>query len=170
MTITWLLLMGLAQAQDQALSARDLFYIPKATVDQSAPPPQQKKTAPAAPAKTRPAAPVQIAVGSVQVTQPVSGPPPAPVKPHAPAALATMTTVQLDGAVKDCRDRSTPRPPADWKNVAESTVFDPGQRIRLVLQANTSGFVYMFARQSSGVFTDLYPKENEGWEIGRAHV
>jgi hypothetical protein len=84
-----------------------------------------------------------------------------------PSRLATRTTVQIDTASRDCGSGSTQE--RIWRNMPESRVFHSGERFRIVLQANVTGYLYVFAEQSSGGFADLLPREDEEVAQVKAH-
>ncbi len=79
------------------------------------------------------------------------------------APLATRTTVQIDTASRDCGSGGNAE--RAWRNVPESRVFHSGERFRIVLQSNVTGYLYVFAEQSSGAIADLLPREEE--EVAR---
>lgn len=83
------------------------------------------------------------------------------------APLATRTTVQLDTASRDCGS-GTPQERV-WRNVAESRVLHSGERFRIVLQSNVTGYLYVFAEQSSGGVADLLPREGDDVARIEAH-
>lgn len=150
--IAWLLL-GSVWAQDKSnLSAREVFYVPKsATVARARPAARPApRPVPNAPGESpaEPAAPAQAPV-TVQ---------------KAEYYLATRTAVQIDEGASDC---NASKAPADrkWRNVSEATTFHSGDRLRIVVQSNVSGYLYVFAQQSSGAFVDLIPRGRELAEI-----
>ncbi len=151
MTWMWLWMTMLAPAQEEGLSPRDLFFDPRPVAVKPPAEPAKKQT-------------ISISPGKVEV-----GPPGGAAAPK-PATLATMTLVQLDGAMRDCANREY-RPEPRWGNVPETRVFQTGERVRILIRPNTDGYVYMFVRQTSGAVEDLYPMREElekGWPPVRA--
>lgn len=168
------LLPALAQQTEteagKKLSAREIFYsAPKLAKKKRARKPA--RPAPPAPARPEPAADtgVDIAVTAPPKVQPPSPPPkpepePQPVAPTAPPPAAAPGGAQFIPA-----SMSEPVPigircsvlrrigPNDLIEVDPDQVFRAGDRIKLRVEANDDGYLYVIARGSSGVWKPLFP-------------
>jgi uncharacterized protein DUF4384 len=120
--------MGMLQAQEPNLKARELFYTP---------PPDAAK--PAAPAPKAPEA--KAATKTVAKSTTKSG-------TH---TLSASVPLGLRYAVLK-RDAN-----GQYNEVDPDTSFGSGDRIRLKVDANTSGYLYVVMRGSSGTWKLLFP-------------
>ena len=140
--------------QQPTLKARELFYTPAA------------EAAPTPPAPTQPAAPKSAAPKAA----PKAKQPAATAKsPDTPAKAAsdthTMTTIVPLGLRYAVLKRDAN---GNYVEVDADTTFRSGDRIRIQVNANTSGYPYVVTQGSSGNWTLLFPsKEVAG---GSNHV
>lgn len=140
---------GPAWSQTQKrLSAREIFYSAPA----EAPPAKKTAAKPATPAKKK------TEVESAQ-TKPVTPPPPAgsPSRTLAggqviPASYSNEPVYPLG-----LRYSILKREGGESTEVGPGTVFRSGDRIRLRVEANADGFLYIVHRGSSGVWKPLFP-------------
>ena len=119
--------MGLLPAQEPALKARELFYTP---------PPDAAKPAPATKAPEARAATKAVAKSTTKS------------ETH---TLSASVPLGLRYAVLK-RDAS-----GQYNEVDPDTSFHSGDRIRLKVDANTSGYLYVVMRGSSGTWKLLFP-------------
>jgi hypothetical protein len=121
-------LAGAAYAQDSGLKARELFYTPPPQPAQAAP--SAKKTAPARKPTTATTASVATAV---------------PVTTVANVPLGLRYSVLK----RDAADQ--------FVQVDADATFRSGDRIRLSVDSNSSGYLYVVAQGSSGNWRLLFP-------------
>lgn len=119
--------MGLLQAQEPTLKARELFYTP---------PPDAAKPAPATKAPEAKAVTKTVAKSTTKS------------ETH---TLSASVPLGLRYAVLK-RDAS-----GQYNEVDPDTSFRSGDRIRLKVDANTSGYLYVVMRGSSGTWKLLFP-------------
>ena len=126
--------LAMLQAQEPALKARELFYTP---------PPDAAKPAAAPATKTAPKAPeAKAAAKSVAKSTTKAG------DTH---TLTASVPLGLRYAVLK-RDAN-----GQYNEVDPDTSFRSGDRIRLKVDANTSGYLYVVMRGSSGTWKLLFP-------------
>jgi hypothetical protein len=153
LTVSIILPVSTAAGQaDNKLSAREIFYSPpvepqaskKAPVAQAKKPEQQKpvETAAAKPAATKPAS--------------VTGKPAASANPHVIPVAYTMD----DSVALGLRYSILKREGFETTEVDPDTVFLSGDRIRLRVDVNTPGYLYIINRGSSGNWNPLFPSAN----------
>lgn len=123
--------MGVLQAQEPTLKARELFYTP---------PPDAPKPAPATKAPEVKAPEAKAATKKVAVT-----------KPGNTHTLTASVPLGLRYAVLK-RDEG-----GQYNEVDPDTSFRSGDRIRLKVDANTSGYLYVVMRGSSGIWKLMFP-------------
>jgi len=119
--------MGLLQAQEPALKARELFYTP---------PPDAAKPAPPTKAPDAKAATKTVAKSTTKS------------ETH---TLSASVPLGLRYAVLK-RDEN-----GQYNEVDPDTSFRSGDRIRLKVDSNTSGYLYVVMRGSSGTWKLLFP-------------
>lgn len=119
--------MGLLQAQEPNLKARELFYTP---------PPDAAKPAPAPKAPEAKAATKTVAKSTTK---------------SATHTLSASIPLGLRYAVLK-RDAS-----GQYNEIDPDTNFRSGDRIRLKVDANTSGYLYVVMQGSSGTWKLLFP-------------
>jgi Domain of unknown function (DUF4384) len=126
--------MGLLQAQEPALKARELFYTPPPDAAKPAPTPDKPAPTPKAP-EAKPA------TKTVAKSTTKSG-------TH---TLSASVPLGLRYAVlrRDSRGQ--------YNEVDADTNFHSGDRIRLKVDANTSGYLYVVMQGSSGTWKLLFP-------------
>jgi hypothetical protein len=124
-------LASLALAQDPGLKARELFYSPPPDTTQK----PVKKVQPARPPLTR------------EGTHP--GIP--PTRPDVPVVTVANVPLGMRYSVKK-RDAS-----GKFQEVDADSTFRSGDRIRLGVDSNTSGYLYVVMRGSSGNWRLLFP-------------
>ena len=143
---------------EKRLSAREIFYAAQAE------PPAVKKAAPqrAAPARKK-------AVESARAKLPAQAPATAQVPEPAPAPVASPVQLAEGAEVVPAAYTATESTPlgirytilrregADSVEVAPDAVFRSGDRIRLRLEVNASGYLYIVHRGSSGIWKPLFP-------------
>jgi hypothetical protein len=143
-----------ARGQEPKLTPRELFY--------SAPPApaatQVKKAAAPRPAKSRPAPAREPLASQPRSQAPAAGSGQAQIIPVSSKTLGPLglrySLLRID------RGSAT--------EVDADTVFRAGDRIRLSVEANDAGYLYIVARGSSGIWKVLFPSaEIEG---GSNHV
>jgi hypothetical protein len=118
--------MGMLQAQEPSLKARELFYTP---------PPDAAKPAPATKAPEAKAATKKTAVTKGGDTHTLTA--------SVPLGLR-YAVLKRDGG-------------GQYNEVDPDTSFRSGDRIRLKVDANTSGYLYVVMRGSSGTWKLLFP-------------
>jgi len=123
--------MGSLQAQEPTLKARELFYTP---------PPDAAKLAPATKAPEAKAPEAKAATKKIAAT-----------KPGNTHTLTASVPLGLRYAVLK-RDEG-----GQYSEVDPDTSFRSGDRIRLKVDANTSGYLYVVMRGSSGTWKLLFP-------------
>jgi hypothetical protein len=132
-----------AQPDAKKLTARELFYSGSDT-----PAPAPHKTA-KVPGKAKPARPKTPTADQAAADQPATNGPipvvPATYKPHGPhPALGLRYTI-----LKKAGDEQA--------EVNNETTFRAGDRIRLAVEANDDGYLYVVNRGSSGTWKLLFP-------------
>jgi len=160
--------------EDRELSAREIFYrAPKAAARRSpaAPAPAQPKSATAADPVTRPAyvpppapdpAPVSASVAAPSIPAPSTEPAAPVIVPDpgpsigggakvVPAKVEELAPIGLRCSVLKRAG------PADLIEVAPDIVFRSGERIRVRVEANDDGYLYIVHQGSSGVWKPLFP-------------
>lgn len=131
-------------AAEHKLSARELFYSPVAASAKPSPPP-------AKPAKNKP--PRTADAGRRPGKPPVRGEPRPPeaelaTVSHAPSSLALRYSVlKLAGGGR-------------FEEVDPDSTFRSGDRIRITLQVNNPGYLYVVHQGSSGVWKFLFPSKD----------
>ncbi|HTY60733.1 MAG TPA: DUF4384 domain-containing protein [Acidobacteriota bacterium] len=150
--LTMLLALQAGPAAGQApgkLSAREIFYSPPVE------PPAAKKEPAAQAKKPKEQKPVETASSKPAVAKPA----PAPGRPAdstgvqmIPAAYSTEDSVALG-----LRYSILKREGSETTEVKPDTVFHSGDRIRLRVDVNTQGFLYIINRGSSGNWNPLFP-------------
>ena len=140
------------------LKARELFYTPPAGTATPAKPPANPKPATAqaspgkqySPKRTEPPAP------QIKAAQP-AGDAAKSVTPAAPAASSEHTVAVANvplGVRYSVLKRNTAN---QFEEVDPDTTFKSGDRIRIQVKANTSGYLYVVAQGSSGTWQVLFP-------------
>jgi hypothetical protein len=131
------------------LSAREIFYSAPAEA------PPAKKAAPKAVAPAKKKAEVEVAQ-----TKPVTAPPPPAGSPsRMPSGAQVIPASYGNEPVYPLGLRYSilKREGAESTEVAPGAVFRSGDRIRLRVEANADGFLYIVHRGSSGVWKPLFP-------------
>ena len=147
------LILAFAAAQEQTekkLSAREIFYSPPVQ-----PAPAQKKTA--SPKKVKETKPSPIS--DSQSASVKSPPAPAPPKDAAGVQTLPVSLSSEESAPLGLRYSIVKRQAAESVEVDPDTVFHSGDRIRLRIDVNTSGYLYVINRGSSGNWNILFPSE-----------
>ena len=131
------------------LSAREIFYTPP--VEPSA----VKKTAVAQAKKPKEQKPVETAAAKPAVVKPASG----ASKPAASAnsQLIPVAYTTEDSVALGLRYSILKREGSETTEVDPATVFHSGDRIRLRVDVNTAGYLYIINRGSSGSWNPLFP-------------
>ena len=141
---------GPARSQtQQRLSAREIFYSAPA----EAPPAKKAAAKPVTPAKKK------TEVESAR-TKPVTPPPPPAGSPsRTPSGAQVIPASYGNEPVYPLGLRYSilKREGAESTEVAAGAVFRSGDRIRLRVEANADGFLYIVHRGSSGVWKPLFP-------------
>lgn len=149
------ILAAAANAQDRGgLKARELFYSPvQPATTQTPPPADPPKTAPKATPKAPPKQTASTTKQSSASTQAKTGASKSgtPDTAHTLAVQAAAPPLGLRYAVLK-RD-----PSGAFKEVDAETSFKSGDRIRLQVDANTSGYLYVVMQGSSGNWRVLFP-------------
>ncbi len=159
---------------ERKLSAREIFYsAPKVAAKQAEAPRPAAPHRPA-PVKQKPMAPPEPEQ-QVAETTPPPRPEPAPEPPRqhrpetpAPATPQFVTVSQTEMAPLGLRCSVLKREgPSDVVEVDPDSVFRSGDRIRLRVEANDDGYLYVVHRGSSGVWKPLFPspeiKSGSNW-------
>jgi hypothetical protein len=131
--------MGSLQAQQPTLKARELFYTP---------PPDTSKPAPSTPA---PAVKEPEAKAVTKAVATKSSSAKTTTKPGNTHTLTASVPLGLRYAVLK-RDEG-----GQYNEVDPDTSFRSGDRIRLKVDANTSGYLYVVMRGSSGTWKLMFP-------------
>ena len=173
---------------ERKLSAREIFYsAPKLAKKR----PARKPAAPARPPAAKPERPpadtgVDIAVTAPPKVQPPSPPPEPEPEPEPAAPAAPPPAAAPGGAQFVPASLKEPAPigircsvlrrigPSDLIEVDPDQVFRAGDRIKLRVEANEDGYLYVIARGSSGVWKPLFPSPqvaggNNFIEAGRTY-
>jgi len=179
-----------AGTEARKLSAREIFYsapkVAKKKASRKPSPPAGVPSAKPAPQPAAAGAGVDIAVTSPPKVQPPSPPPepepqPEPVAPTAPPPAAAPGGGQFvpaslkEAAPIGIRCSVLRRiGPSDLIEVDPDQVFRAGDRIKLRVEANEDGYLYVIARGSSGVWKPLFPSPqvaggNNFIEAGRTY-
>lgn len=147
----------LAQPEGK-LSAREIFYsAPKAKVQ----PPASVK--PARPAPPKPAgSKVAGSVTPSRPPRPPSAPPPPENAPEfVPASIQGGTPLGIRCSILKRAG------PSDLIEVDPGMVFRSGERIKLRVEVNDEGYLYVVLRGSSGVWKPLFPSPEIGGGANR---
>jgi Domain of unknown function (DUF4384) len=141
---------SVASAQDAGgLKARELFYTPPPDAAPAKPPAAQK----AAPAKQfspkRTEAPAPQLKASPQADTSSSSPAPAASPDHTVTVAAMPLGVRYSVLKRDAANQ--------FVEVDPDTTFRSGDRIRIQVKANTTGYLYVVAQGSSGTWQVLFP-------------
>jgi len=140
-----------APQNGKKLSARELFYA-------EAPPPAPAK----APAKAPAAKPVRQSVATAQ-------PRPLPHPPLPPKSTATFQSRHPARTLFRWPIRLPPKNPGtalqlsaqrrrdEYREVDPDTVFHSGDRIRVAVQSNGEGYLYIVMKGASGTWKVLFP-------------
>lgn len=143
----WMIVAGLAAGAGalvaQELTARQLFYKEDAAPPKAAPKAPPKKAAPkkAAPKPAAPAAP------AVETTP---APPRPPVQATSAAYVTSERPLGLRYALVQVRDGAE-------SEVDPSATFRSGDMVRVKVEGNREGYLYVIARGSSGNWKPLFP-------------
>jgi hypothetical protein len=143
-----LILLGFACAValpqgEKKLTPRELFYSP--------------------PAASKPAVPI---VKKAKPVRPAANTPAEPAQPTEPAVAASVAPPPAAGGVQFVSVSNRPlglrysllkRAGAGQEEVDPDTEFHAGDRIRLAVEANDSGYLYLINRGSSGAWNVLFP-------------
>jgi hypothetical protein len=171
----WISLLGAAALFAQGappevagqLSARDLFYAPAAPAARKAAPQAAKQpTAKNAEAPAHPA--VEPPPGSSSVERAVSP----PVSPGGAQVIRTSYSTKPLGLRYSILRNSAE---GDYREVAPDTVFHSGDRIRVAVEVNDPGYLYIAMKGASGTWRVLFPTAdidggNNRVESGRQFV
>jgi hypothetical protein len=137
----------------QQLSARDLFYAPT--------PPAAKQTAgspakQAAPKKTLPAGETRppAAVEPPAAAPPVVRDAPPPVSSGGAQIIRTAYTAKPLGLRYSILRNNGGD---DYREVAPDTIFHSGDRIRVAVEVNDAGYLYIAMKGASGTWKILFP-------------
>jgi hypothetical protein len=144
--------MGIAAAQEKQFTARELFYVPAATStakpshqDKGAPPKKPTEQAQKTPSKTsnkvNPAEP-RHPQPSRPVSQPVMLMAASYQGPNPLGLRYCILKLGSDG---------------EWNEVSTDTVFHSGDKIRVQVESNESGYLYIIMRGTSGNWRPLFP-------------
>jgi len=150
LAISLMLTAGFVSAQtEKKLSAREIFYSPPVEPEpaKKAPAPQAKKAKETKPAETVETAPVPI--------RPFSGSIPKAnieITKVIPVSHSTESAVPLG-----LRYSILKREGSGSTEMDPDTVFHSGDKIRLRIDVNTSGYLYIINRGSSGNWNPLFP-------------
>jgi hypothetical protein len=126
------------------LSAREIFYSAP-----SEPAPAAKKPAPQQPAKTKEKQPAETAKSKPAVPKPISTPP--------TGNVMQVSYTPVENIPLGLRYSILKREGAGVTEVDTDTVFHSGDRIRLRVDVNVAGYLYIISRGSSGNWKPLYP-------------
>lgn len=159
-----------------SLRARELFYTPPpsaSTTQVSAPKPVSSATVATKgnTKKATPGAPSNPAVTAVASTPTISAPTPDPAKTRVETPV--VASVQPPVPVRLVSTRQTEAIPLGMRyavlrrsgsgrfvEVDPESTFHSGDRIRLEVQANSTGFLYVVAQGSSGNWQVLFPSRD----------
>jgi hypothetical protein len=132
------------------LSARDLFYAPT--------PAAQKTAGPAKQAAPKRAVPAVEAPHPAAVEPPAAAPPaerdaPPPVS----SASAQIIRAAYTGKPLGLRYSILRNNGDDYREVAPDTIFHSGDRIRVAVEVNDAGYLYIAMKGASGTWKILFP-------------
>lgn len=149
---SWIALSAWCQEPAKKLTARELFY---AALDTQAPAPSPAK--PAAP-KAKPARPKTTPAATASQPQDVINQPPSGSVAPGRAPVIKAAYSGASGPPLGLRYSILKRTGDDQSaEVDADTLFHAGDRIRLGLEANTDGYLYVVNRGSSGTWKLLFP-------------
>jgi hypothetical protein len=150
--------------EGKQLSAREIFYsAPKVAAKR----PQKAKVP--TPPRPEPAASSVSEVEDVVTASSVSNPPAVPVAepPPVPASIPTPAQPDQPQFIPASMEETAPIGlrcsvlkrvgPSDLIEVDPDMVFRSGERIRIRVEANDTGYLYIVHRGSSGVWKPLFP-------------
>lgn len=157
-------LAGAAWAQDNSgLHARELFYTPPPdaapakpaaakTSAKRAPAAVQQKSSPSEASTSQAKAPAASAPAPAPAPTAASTPAVTPVSAHTVAVAAVPLGVRYSVLKRNAA--------GEFVEVAPDTTFHSGDRIRLQVKANTTGYLYVVAQGSSGTWQVLFPSSD----------
>jgi hypothetical protein len=124
---------------DRRLSAREIFY--------------------SAPAEPQAAKPKKAAVETAKAKPPAPPPSGSPAPPRTPEGVALVPAAYTSPATYPLGVRCSilKREGSESVEVGSNEVFRSGDRIRLRVEVNGSGYLYIIHRGSSGVWKPLFP-------------
>ncbi len=151
------------QATKATLTARELFY----AADAAAPAPAASAKSAKSASTTRPKAPRQSTPTSPSISEPVASAPKATSPDRTPLINASYGASAAPlglrySILKRQEGNQTTEVDAD-------TVFHAGDRIRLDVEANTDGYLYVVNRGSSGTWKILFPAQEVHGGDNRIH-
>jgi hypothetical protein len=140
------------------LTARELFFVPAEVTSNKAPAPMVSKA--------------QTPAAAQKATQQVASKGKAPAKTPAAQPAVTPQEIRTDNEVRlVTASYSGPRPlglkysilkqdaPRRFRPVNVDSVFRSGDSIRVRVESNENGYLYILTRGSSGAWTVLFPKK-----------
>ena len=148
---------------EKKMSAREIFYsAPKAKQKTKPAPvvaPSPRPTQPVAPPDPVPPPVSPTEVADTKPTPPAPAPPPTPAAPPtAPEVVQVVTASHESLPPLGIRCSVLKRVgPADLVEVDQDIVFRSGDRIKVRVEVNDSGYLYIVHRGSSGVWKPLFP-------------
>ncbi len=142
--------------QTKSLSAREIFYSAPSEQPAVKKPeaPKSQKKAPLETAKTKPSVPSSTPAVGAPVSRPAS---------EVPLVQAAYTPLGLKYSILR-------REGADWTEVSPDSVFHSGDRIRLRVEVNAAGYLYVISRGSSGTWKPLFPSAEVAQGDNRADM
>jgi hypothetical protein len=150
LTVSLIFPAGLASGQTaKKLSAREIFYSPP--VEPSA----VKKTAVASAKKSKEQKPVETAAAKPDAAKPASSASKPAISVNSQMIPVAYTTE--DFVALGLRYSILKREGSETAEVDPNTVFHSGDRIRLRVDVNTAGYLYIINRGSSGNWNPLFP-------------
>jgi hypothetical protein len=135
------------------LSARDLFYAPAAPAPRKASAPVAKQ---AAPKKAVPATPAPNAAPA----EPLTVAPPSDLAVSSPVSSGGAQVIRAAYSAKPLGLRYSilrNSGDGDYREVAPDTIFHSGDRIRVAVEVNDPGYLYIAMKGASGTWGCLFP-------------
>ncbi len=147
-----------AWCQDQPkLTARELFYQPSAApAKPAAKPARPRQKPPSKPTPAAPAKPADVVAGTPVVpAKPAEGP--APRRPASTPVAEPSVFVNVAYGPLGLRYSVLKKTGTGLDEVDVDSTFHSGDRIRLSIEANGNGYLYVINRGSSGSWKVLFP-------------
>ncbi len=142
---------GVAPAQQKQLTARELFYVPAAA--SSAKPDPVKTTTP----KKAPDQAAKTPSKTPKKAEPAEARYPPPSRPVSAPVMLMAASYQGPNPLGLRYSILKRSEDGEWNEVGTDTVFHSGDKIRVQVESNESGYLYIIMRGTSGNWRPLFP-------------